>query len=126
MNITFSQNNKISKLVIYTNKSNPNTKGPGKYVGLFRMSEYKGFILVNRNTLGPCFFVGCHTMSENSGVGMHKFYGICTLVRCSESLSFFDNKCNIIISTILTCVIQMNEMILLYELHVYTYLLPSC
>jgi hypothetical protein len=29
------------------------TKGPGKCVGLYRMSEYSGFILVNRNTLGP-------------------------------------------------------------------------
>jgi hypothetical protein len=28
-------------------------KGPGKCVGLYRMSEYSGFILVNRNTLGP-------------------------------------------------------------------------
>ena len=28
------------------------TKGPGKCVGLNRMSEYSGFILVNRNTLG--------------------------------------------------------------------------
>jgi hypothetical protein len=26
------------------------TKGPGKWVGLYRMSEYSGFILVNRNT----------------------------------------------------------------------------
>ena len=28
------------------------TKGPGKCVGLYRMSEYLGFILVNRNSLG--------------------------------------------------------------------------
>ena len=28
------------------------TKGPGTCVGLYRMSEYSGFILVNRNTLG--------------------------------------------------------------------------
>jgi hypothetical protein len=28
-------------------------KGPGKCVGLYRMLEYSGFILVNRNTLGP-------------------------------------------------------------------------
>ena len=28
------------------------TKGPEKCVGLYRMSEYSGFILVNRNTLG--------------------------------------------------------------------------
>jgi hypothetical protein len=27
-----------------------NTKGPGKCVWLYRMSEYSGFILVNRNT----------------------------------------------------------------------------
>jgi len=33
------------------------------------MSEYSGFILVNRNTLGPSIFVGCHRMSENLGVG---------------------------------------------------------
>jgi len=32
------------------------------------MSEYSGFILVNRNTLGPYIFVGCHRMSEKSGV----------------------------------------------------------
>ena len=29
------------------------TKGSGKCVGLYRMSEYSGFILVNRTTLGP-------------------------------------------------------------------------
>ena len=29
------------------------TKGPGKCVGLYRMSEYSGFILVNRNSLEP-------------------------------------------------------------------------
>jgi hypothetical protein len=29
------------------------TNGPGKCVGLYRMSEYSGFNLVNRNTLGP-------------------------------------------------------------------------
>jgi hypothetical protein len=28
------------------------TKGPGKCVGSYRMSEYSGFNLVNRNTLG--------------------------------------------------------------------------
>ena len=27
--------------------------GPEKCVGLYRMLEYSGFILVNRNTLGP-------------------------------------------------------------------------
>jgi hypothetical protein len=53
------------------------TKGPGKRVGLYRMSEYSGFILVYRNTLGPWFFVGCHRMSESSGVGLHKFYCTC-------------------------------------------------
>ena len=47
------------------------TMGPGKCVGLYRMLEYSGFILVNRNTLGPYFFVRCHRMSENSGVGLH-------------------------------------------------------
>ena len=40
-----------------------NTKGLGKWVGLYRMSEYSGFILVNRNTLGPSIFVRCHRMS---------------------------------------------------------------
>jgi hypothetical protein len=44
------------------------TKGPGKCVRLYRMSEYSCLILVNRNTLGPYIFVGCHRMSENSGV----------------------------------------------------------
>ena len=28
-------------------------KRPGKCVGLYRMSEYSGLILVNRNTFGP-------------------------------------------------------------------------
>ena len=37
---------------------------------LYRMSEYSGFMLVNRNTLGQSIFVGCHMMSENSGVGL--------------------------------------------------------
>ena len=36
------------------------TKGPGKCVRLYRMSEYSGFILVNRYILGPNIFVGCH------------------------------------------------------------------
>ena len=34
------------------------TKGPEKCVGLYRMSEYSGFILVKRNTLGPYIIVG--------------------------------------------------------------------
>ena len=34
------------------------TKGPGKCVGLYRMSEYSGLILVIRTTLGPYIFVG--------------------------------------------------------------------
>ena len=46
---------------------------PGKCVWLCRMSEYSGFILVNRNTLGSQIFVGCHRMSENSVFGLHKF-----------------------------------------------------
>jgi hypothetical protein len=29
------------------------TKGTGKCVGLYRMSEYSGLIIVSRNTLGP-------------------------------------------------------------------------
>ena len=29
------------------------TKGPGKCVGLYRMSEHSGLILANRNNLGP-------------------------------------------------------------------------
>ena len=49
------------------------TKGPGKRVGLYMMSEHPGLILVNINTLGPYMFVCCHRMSENSGVGLHKF-----------------------------------------------------
>ena len=36
------------------------TKGPGKCVGLYRMSEYSSFIYVNRTTLGPYIFIGCH------------------------------------------------------------------
>jgi hypothetical protein len=53
------------------------TKGPGKCVGLYRMSEYPGVVLVTRNTLEPNIFVGCHRMSEISGVGLHKFH--CTI-----------------------------------------------
>ena len=49
------------------------TKGPEKCVRFYRMSEYSGFILVNRNTLGPSIFVRCHRMSENSSVGLLKF-----------------------------------------------------
>ena len=52
------------------------TKGPEKCVGLYRMSGYPGFILVNKNILGPLFFVGCHRMLENSGVGLHKVHCI--------------------------------------------------
>ena len=33
----------------------------------YRISEYSGFILVNRNTLEPLIFVGCHRMLEYSG-----------------------------------------------------------
>ena len=40
------------------------TKGPGKCVTLYRMSEYSDFILVNRNTLGPYIFVGRHMMLD--------------------------------------------------------------
>jgi hypothetical protein len=47
------------------------TKGPGKCVGLYRMSEYSGFILVNRISLGPYIFVGCHRIAENSGSTVH-------------------------------------------------------
>jgi hypothetical protein len=35
------------------NLSNPTHQGSGICVGLYRMLEYSGFILVNRNTLGP-------------------------------------------------------------------------
>ena len=52
------------------------TKGSGRCVGLYRMSEHSGFILVNRNTWWPYIFVGCHRMSENSGGGLYKFYCI--------------------------------------------------
>ena len=55
------------------------SKGPEKCVGLYRMSEYSGFILVKRNTLGPYIFVGCHKMSENSGVGLHRFHCTCII-----------------------------------------------
>jgi hypothetical protein len=50
------------------------TKGPGKCVGLYMMSEFSCFILVNRYTLWPKIFVGCHRRSENSRVGLHKFH----------------------------------------------------
>ena len=40
------------------------TKGLGKCVGLYRMSEYSGFILNNRNTLGPYIFC---LMSQDGG-----------------------------------------------------------
>jgi hypothetical protein len=39
------------------------TNGTGKCVGLYRILQYSGFILVSRNSLGPCIFVGCHRMS---------------------------------------------------------------
>jgi hypothetical protein len=55
------------------------TQGPGKCVGLYRMSEYSGFILVNRNALGSHIFVWCHRMSENSGVGLHKIHFVSCL-----------------------------------------------
>lgn len=32
--------------------------GPAKFVGLYRISEYLGFILINRAILGPYIFVG--------------------------------------------------------------------
>ena len=41
-----------------------NTKGLGKCVGLYRMSEYSGFILGNQNTLEPSIF--CQ-MSQDVG-----------------------------------------------------------
>ena len=40
------------------------TKGPGKYVGLYRMSEYSGFILLNRNTFET---INLCPMSEDLG-----------------------------------------------------------
>jgi hypothetical protein len=45
----------VMNSVIQWNLSNltHQTKGPGKCVRLYRMSEYSGFILINRNTLGP-------------------------------------------------------------------------
>ena len=49
-------------------------KGPRKCVGLYRMSEYWGFILVNGNTFGLYISVGCHRMSENSCFELHKFH----------------------------------------------------
>jgi hypothetical protein len=61
-----------------------------KYVRLYRMLEYSGFILVNRNTFGPYIFVGCHRMSENSGVGLHKFHCIAIFYqRLSVEIHFF-------------------------------------
>ena len=52
------------------------TRVTGKYVRLYRMSEYSGLILVNRNTLGQYIFVGCHRMSDYSGVGLYRFHCI--------------------------------------------------
>ena len=40
------------------------------------MSEYSGFILINRTTLGPYIFVGCHRMSVNSDVGLDRLHRI--------------------------------------------------
>jgi hypothetical protein len=42
------------------------TKGPGKCVGLYRILEYSGFILVDRNTLGSGKCVGLYRISEYS------------------------------------------------------------
>jgi hypothetical protein len=50
------------------------TMRPGKCVRLYRISEYSGFILVNRNTLGPWIF--CR-MSQD--VGLRKFH--CILIK---------------------------------------------
>jgi len=49
------------------------TKGLGKCVGLYRMSEYSGFASVNRNTLGSYIFVGCHRMLEIRKVKTHNY-----------------------------------------------------
>ena len=56
------------------------TKGPGKCVGLYRMSENSGFILVNRNTLGLVIFVGCPAILENSGVGIFLYSASCNVM----------------------------------------------
>ena len=37
------------------------------------MSEYSGFILVNRKTLGPFYQMSVTGCQENSGVGLQKF-----------------------------------------------------
>jgi len=52
------------------------TKGPGKCVGLYRMSEYSCVILVSRNTLGPSILFACHRMPEDSCVWLHKIHCI--------------------------------------------------
>ena len=48
------------------------TKGPGKCVGLYRMSDYSSFIYINRTTLGPYIFVGCHRMSDCTGSTVYR------------------------------------------------------
>ena len=108
------------------------TKGPGKCVGLYRMSEDSGFILVNINTLGPYFFVGCHRMSEDSGVGMHKFHYIylCILYQHEAVLySSAENKDDILVDflvyhcfSILQCTmhdIPVQSRIMIYRHNVF-------
>jgi hypothetical protein len=47
------------------------TKGPGKCVGMYKISEYSGIILVNRNHKFLSDVIGCRItqMSDNSDVG---------------------------------------------------------
>ena len=73
------------------------TKGPGKCVRLYRMSEYSDFILINRNTLRPYIFVGCHMMSENSGVGLRMFHCILLVhIRVSSLYTTGAHSCFIV------------------------------
>ena len=94
------------------------TKGPGKCVRLYRMSEYSDFILVNRNTLGPYIFVGCHMMSQNSGVGLRKFYCI-LLVHIRVSSLYTTGAHSCFIAVYYWCTFVFHHCILLVHIRVY-------
>ena len=51
----YNENENINLILLFVYSETcliRHTKGPGKCVGLYRMSEYSGFTLVNRHTLG--------------------------------------------------------------------------
>ena len=98
------------------------TKGPGKCVRLYRMSEYSDFILVNRNTLRPYIFVGCHMMSENSGVGLRKFHCI-LLVHIRVSSLYTTGAHSCFIAVYYWCTFVFHRVLFVF---IHVYLCPTC